>query len=587
MKSNKLLCRLWSQINTARRKQMGFVLFIMVLASFFEVLSIGAVLPFLGALISPEKVFTYSMVQPIVVNLGLTEPSQILLPLTALFCIGAIVSGAMRLMLLWVQTRLGFAIGADLSIQIYKKTLYQPYSVHVARNSSEVITAISSKTDTVINNTLLPLFYIVSSGIILFAILSTLLIINPIVALVIFGGFGSIYGLILIATKRILIRDSHRISSESNQVIKALQEGLGGIRDVLIDGTQSVYCRIYQEADLRMRRSQASINIVGGTPRFLIESLGMVLIATLSYSLARREEGISIVIPVLGALALGAQRILPVLQLLYESWSSVRGNQSSLRDVLDLLEQPLPSYSRSDPIGFLLFSDSIQLSQVTFQYSKEGPYVLRDVNCKINKGSRVGFIGTTGSGKSTLLDIIMGLLHPSDGNLVIDGNHITEKNYRAWQKHIAHVPQAIFLADATVAENIAFGVLPQHIDYERVRSAARQAQIAVAIESWKDQYATPVGERGIRLSGGQRQRIGIARALYKRADVIIFDEATSALDSDTESEVMDAINCIGDDITILIVAHRLTTLKNCDVVFELQDGKLMRAGTYSEIISRA
>jgi len=586
MKSNKIFYRLWNQISTARRKQMGFVLLIMLLASFFEVLSLGAVLPFLGALISPEKVLTYPMLQPIASKLGLTEPSQILLPLTALFCVGALVSGAMRLMLLWFQTRLGFAIGTDLSIQIYKRTLYQNYSVHVARNSSEVITAISSKTDTVINNTLLPLFYIISSSIILCATLTALLVINPIVALVVLGGFGGIYGLILITTKKTLIRNSQRISRESNQVIKALQEGLGGIRDVLIDGTQSVYCQIYQQADLKMRRSQASINIIGGAPRFLIESLGMVLIAVLSYYLVSREEGVSTAIPVLGALALGAQRILPVLQLLYASWSSVRGNQSSLRDILDLLEQPLPNFDNNTPTQFLSFRDSIQLNQVTFQYNKEGPYVLRDINFKIRKGSRVGFIGATGSGKSTLLDIIMGLLYPSAGNLVIDGNPITEKNYRAWQKHIAHVPQAIFLADATVAENIAFGVLPENIDYERVKSAACQAQIATAIESWKDQYMTLVGERGIRLSGGQRQRIGIARALYKRADVIIFDEATSALDNDTEREVMDAINCISDDITILIVAHRLTTLKNCDVVFELYRGELICAGTYSEMISR-
>lgn len=577
--------RLWYHINPRRRKQLAVLLAIMVVASFAEVASIGAVLPFLGVLMAPEKIFAHPIAQPLVTLLDLIEPDQLLLPLTVLFILAALFSGAMRLILLWAQTRLGFAIGADFSIQIYQRTLYQPYSVHVARNSSQVITGISTKTNAVIYYTLLPLLLITSSSLILLTILIALIAIDPIVALVVFGGFGSLYGLIVLATKKRLAHDSQRVSHESNQVVKALQEGLGGIRDVLIDGTQAAYCQIYRQADLPMRRSQANIQIIGASPRYLIESLGMVLIALLAYVLAGSKAGVTGAIPVLGALALGAQRLLPVLQQLYGSWTSIRGGQSSLVDVLELLDQPLPEYANQSPPTPIAFKRSVRLNHVDFRYGDGSPQVLQGIDFEIPKGGRVGFMGTTGSGKSTLLDLIMGLLQPTGGALTIDGVPITIQNQRAWQAHIAHVPQAIFLADTSIAENIAFGIPPERIDMNRVKEAACQAQIAATIESWAKGYDTFVGERGIRLSGGQRQRIGIARALYKQADVIVFDEATSALDNDTETAVMEAIDCIDIDVTILIVAHRISTLQRCSQVYELANGKIVRTGTYSELIS--
>jgi ATP-binding cassette subfamily B protein len=224
------------------------------------------------------------------------------------------------------------------------------------------------------------------------------------------------------------------------------------------------------------------------------------------------------------------------------------------------------------------------MKEVAFRYAPEAPWVLQGVDLNIPKGSRIGFIGTTGSGKSTLLDLIMGLLHPTSGSLRIDGANITTQNYRAWQSLIAHVPQAIFLADATIAENIAFGIPPDQIDHARIRNAAQKAQIAQDIDSWSQQYNTVVGERGVRLSGGQRQRIGIARALYKQAEVIVFDEATSALDNETELAVIEAIENLGPEITVLIVAHRLTTLRSCKPIVELSDGHITRSGTYQDIV---
>lgn len=577
---------LWRNIAPRRRRQLALLLVIMVLASCAEVASLGSVLPFLGVLIAPERIFLSPIVQPIVLLLGLVTPQQLLLPLTALFIVAALLSGGLRLALLWAQTRLAFAIGADFSIQIYKKTLYQPYAIHVARNSSHVIAGISTKTNTVIYSTLLPVLFVLSSGLILFSIMAALMMIDPVIAIASFGSFGALYGLIMLASRKRLALDGKRISKESDQVIKALQEGLGGIRDVLIDGTQATYCKIYRDADLPLRRSQANIQIVAGGPRFLIESFGMGLIAILAYGMAKSETGVASAIPVLGALAVGAQRLLPVLQQLYSSWSAIRSGRSTLQDVLELLSQPLPEYADEPQPTRLPFNERISLNQVGFRYGDAEPWVLRSVNLEISKGSRVGFIGTTGSGKSTLIDIIMGLLEPIGGRLCIDGAPITERNCRAWQSHIAHVPQAIFLADTTIAENIAFGVSAKDIDYARVREAARVAQVSTTIESWGNGYDTVVGERGIRLSGGQRQRIGIARALYKRADVVVFDEATSALDNDTERAVMEAVSNIGKNVTVLMVAHRLSTLQSCDLVLELEEGQIKRVGSYQEMIDR-
>lgn len=582
-----LLKRLWRHISPRRRLQFGLLLALMVLASFAEIVSIGAVLPFLGVLTVPDRVFMHPAAQPLIELLALKEPKDLLLPLTLVFGLAALLTGAMRLALLWASTRLSFATGADLSISVYRRTLYQPYAVHVARNSSEVISGISGKTNDIIYSTIMPVLTLVSSSIMLVMILIALLAVDPFIALAAFGGFGLIYAIIIRLTRNRLLIDSQRIARESTHVLKALQEGLGGIRDVLIDGTQPTYCQIYRDADLPLRRAQGNNIFIGNSPRFGMEALGMLLISTLAYVLAQQPNGIAKAIPVLGALALGAQRLLPVLQQAYGAWSAIRGGQASLQDALELLDQPLPDYAERPPAEPLPFRQQIALKQLSFRYSRQTKWVLKNLELTIAKGGRVGFIGTTGSGKSTLLDIVMGLLQPTDGSLEIDGQPVTPANNRAWQAHIAHVPQAIFLADSSIEENIAFGVPKNQIDSQRVREAARQAQIADIIETWPEQYRTFVGERGIRLSGGQRQRIGIARALYKQADVIIFDEATSALDNETEQAVMQAIEGLSEDLTILIIAHRLSTLRNCTQIVELGDCGIKRIGTYQEIVANS
>jgi len=578
---NKLIGRLWRHITTRRHKQFGLLLILMIIASFAEIISIGAVLPFIGALTAPNRVFEHPAAQPFIKMLSLLSAEEILLPLTIAFCIAAVCAAAIRLLLLWVSIRFSFAVGADLGGTIYRRTLYQPYAVHTARNSSEVINGIYVKASEVIFYILMPSLTILSSTFMMIAIIMSLLYVIPSVALLSFGGFGLLYAFIIRLTRTQLKENSQHIAYESSHVVKCLQEGLGGIRDVLIDGAQEVFCDNYKSADHILRRAQGNNQFISASPRYGMETLGMILIATLAYSLSQQSDGISTAIPILAVLALGLQRLLPTLQQTYGAWSTIRGAQASLQDVLGLLDQPLPDYVEQAVVKPLSFQNQLGLSNVSFRYNSKTPWILRNINLTIRKGSRVGFVGETGSGKSTLLDLIMGLLTPDEGLLEIDEQPITSFNHRSWQAHIAHVPQAIFLADSCITENIAFGIPKDKIDVERVKQAARQAQIAEIIESWPDQYQTLVGERGAQLSGGQLQRIGIARALYKRADVIVFDESTSALDSETEMAVMQSIESLSDDITILIIAHRLSTLKNCTQIVEMGNNGILSSRVVS------
>ena len=574
----------WTHIPKKRKSQLSALILLTILVSLAEIISIGAVLPFLGALTAPDKILEIQFLQPLFYKLNILDPSELLFPMTLLFIVAAIISGIMRLILLWTQTRFGYAIGADISILVYRNLLYAPYSLHVSKNSSEFISGITDKTGMVVTQILLPILLIISSSIILVAIFIALLSIDSFVAVIATLGFASTYGFVSFLTKKRLLIDSDNISKKSNLLIKSLQEGFGGIRDVLIDGTQEVYCKIFRDADLPLRKSQAVITIIGQTPRFIVEALGITILAVLAYYLSKSSEGINNAIPVLGVFALAAQRLLPILQQIYASWTSIIGCSSLLKDILFYLNQGLPEYYSLSSPPLIKFNNYIKLNNLDFRYSSDGPFILKGFTCKIKKGERVGLIGTTGSGKSTLIDIIMGLLLPKDGQLYVDDEIITAKNYRSWQLHVSHVPQSIFLADSTILENIAFGVPLDEIDHELVSECAKKAQISQTIESWALQYKTLVGERGVRLSGGQRQRIGIARALYKKTDVIIFDEATSALDDKTELKVIDSIFNLNPDITILIIAHRLTTLKKCTQVIELEGGKVLQSGTYKEIV---
>jgi ABC-type multidrug transport system fused ATPase/permease subunit len=579
-----LLIVLWHHLSKRRQRQLGLLMGLMLASAFAEVLSLGAVLPFLGILVSPDRVFNHPAVAGLAQAWGITSADQLVLPLTVAFAMAALSAGATRILLLWVSTRLAFAIGADLGIEVYRRTLYQPYHVHLARNSSEVISGLTNKVNGVVFGVLLPLLTLFSSTLLLVVIMLALIAIDPMVASVAALGFGASYAFITRVSRMQLHVNSQRIAYEQTQVVKALQEGLGGIRDVLLDGTQPIYCDIYRQADRPLRLAQGNNSFIGSSPRYFMEALGMVLIAALAYILSQQVGGIAKALPVLGALALGAQRLLPALQQSYSAWASIASNHASLADIIELLNQPLPALHLQPAPPPLLIQSVIRFNDVRFRYSNDGPWVLDSLNLTIPKGARIGFVGSTGSGKSTMMDLLMGLLKPTEGELMVNGQAVSGNRLKAWQQTIAHVPQSIYLADATLAENIAFGVPKNSIDLYRVRQSAHQAQIADFIESSQEGYEACVGERGIRLSGGQRQRIGIARALYKRASVLVFDEATSALDNTTEQLVMDAIEGLNRDLTIILIAHRLTTVMRCDSIIELEHGRVVAQGTYEQLL---
>ena len=579
-----MLRRLWRHVSLRRRLQFAVLFGLITVASIMEIFSIGAVLPFLGVMIAPEHVYSHPRAQWIIGVLDIHTPLQLLFPMAATFVGLVILSTITRLAVVLATARLTFATGADFSNAIYQRTLYQPYAVHIARNSSEVITGITAKSYRLIHNALLPALTILSSAIMIIMVMSALLAIRPLVSIIAFGGFAGIYVCVILLVKRRLYRDSQLIARETDQITKAIQEGLGGIRDVLIDGSQEQYCQTYRNADLPLRRAQGDNTFISLSPRLVVEAMGMVLIVVLAMWLNREPGGLSTAIPILGALAIGAQRLLPVLQQAYGAWVSLQGEVASVHDAIDLLDQPLPDWALKPAPPPMPFQRLVELRRVSFRYGDGMPWVLQSLDLAIRKGEKVGFIGTTGSGKSTLLDLLMGLLTHTNGQLLIDGEPIGPHNVRAWQACIAHVPQEIFLTDASVEENIAFGVPKAQIDAGRVREAARRAQIAEVIEALSSGYASPVGERGVRLSGGQRQRIGIARALYKGATFIVFDEATSALDSATEEAVMSAIAQLGPEVTVLMIAHRLSTLSSCDRIVELNGGVIRRQGSYREIV---
>ncbi len=579
-----LLVKLFSHISRRRRRQFGLLMGLILVSAFMEVISLGALLPFLGILVTPDRVLSYPIVADWAQAWGINSADQLILPLTVAFALAALLAGAVRIFLLWANTRLAVTCGLDLSFEVYRRTLYQPYQVHISRNSSGVISGITIKVNGVVFGVLLPLLSLASSTVLLVAIILTLLAIDPMVASVAAIGFGASYVLITWMFRRRLHRNSQCIAYEQNQVIKALQEGLGGIRDVLLDGTQSVYCDVYRKADLPLRLAYGNNAFISGSPRPVMEALGMVLIASLAYALSRHVGGIATALPVLGVLALGAQRLIPALQQIYGAWASIAGSHALLIATIKLLDQPLPAELVQPTPQPLSFQHTIRFDAVRFRYTCDGPWVLDGLNLTIPKGARVGFVGSTGCGKSTTLDLLMGLLVPTEGELQIDGEPISGIRVRAWQQTIAHVPQSIFLSDSTLAENIAFGVPREAVDMGRVRQAASQAQIADFIESQPEGYRTFVGERGIRLSGGQRQRIGIARALYRKASVLIFDEATSALDNATEQTVIEAIESLNRDLTILLVAHRLSTVQHCDIIVEIKHGRVVAQGTYKQLL---
>ena len=579
-----MLHRLWHHLSKKRRRQFILIQILIVFASFFEMASLGAVIPFLSVLSEPDVVFHQGYMRPFIDFFDFKNPDELTLPITILFILLILISAVVRLILLWALVRLSQMAGSDLSINIYKHTLYQDYSVHVSRNSSEVINGIITKTTTVTKGVIAPVLNFISTVVTIIGIIAVLLLIDIYVTLLGFIGFGGSYLLVIYLTRRNLRENSQNIAEKSDLMVKSLQEGLEGIREVLINNNQEFYTKLYQNSDLKMRIATWRNEIIYSSPRFGMEAIGIGIVALFAYSATLQLGGIEQYLPVLGAFVLGAQKLLPAIQKAYASYSRIKGGQYSLNDVIILLDQPIPKFADLPLPEPAQFNNAVVINNLSFRYSNDSPYILKNVNMEIPKGSVVGIVGTTGCGKSTLLDLFMGLLIPTEGRILVDGQTISHSNTRSWQRHISNVPQHIYLTDGTIEENIAFGIEKDQIDHSKILKAAERAQISSLIDDLKYGYQTLVGERGMRLSGGQRQRIGLARAFYKESDVLVLDEATSALDDQTESAVMKSIENMDDDITVLIIAHRLTTLKNCDKIIKFEKDFSYKTLTYDELM---
>ena len=572
--------RLLTFLGTHWRRRIAMLGVMTLLGATSELLVIGAIVPFLAIIADPTGSRTGGLLAGFLRVLPHPGGMSTLSVVATLFIVFALLAAVIRLSLSRLTFKFVYALGHEISVAVYERIVHQPYSFHIRHNSSDSVAAINRVVD-ITHNMILPLVQCASAGTIVLFIVTGLFVIDPVIAGSSIACFAIIYLLPSFFIRPRLLRNGLIIAHMVSDRIKTVQEGVGGIRDVLLDHAQPVYVEKFSQVDFHYHDRGRENVFLGAAPRFIVESLGLVVIAGLAILMNGREGGIYTALPVLGALAIGAQRMMPLLQLIYQSWAQIVSVRASYDAVMEFATLDMPPHD--DSTAPLPFENRLALGGLHFAY-RVGQPILSDIQIEIEKGTRVGFVGTTGSGKSTLIDIIMGLLSPTGGGLTVDGIPLGEHTRKAWQRNIAHVSQVIFLSDSTIAQNIAFGTAPEHIDRARVEEAARLSELMPLIETLPEGLETEVGERGIRLSGGQRQRIGIARALYKQAPVLVLDEATSALDEDTEAAVMANLETLSDELTVIIIAHRLSTVRSCDVIYRLANGRVVDSGTFEQVI---
>jgi ATP-binding cassette, subfamily B, bacterial PglK len=579
----KNILKLWRIILPVRRTQLPLVMLIMIATSLLEVMSIGAVIPFLAALLEPSILYNNPKFNPVWKYFNITRPIDIIVPMTWMFCSTAVLSTLSRVMLIYVSNKYSFAVSHDISAKIFQATIRQPYLTHTSRNSSDAVNEVTNKANIVTFDIIMPILHLISSSFLVALISFGLFTLNPFVSIISLVVFGTMYALIAFLTKWQMRSISTTNTYETASILKTINESLGAIRDVILDQSYAVYERTFNKHDQALKNSYSKYNLITSCPKPIFESIGMVSIAIVGLVfLTEQGGGSSGAIPMLGAFALAAQRILPAMQQMYVSYSSINIGKQALEDIINTLEK-LNIIIEMKKTGDLLqpFSKSIIFKDVNFTYPNSERKILSSVNFEIHSGDRVGIIGTTGSGKSTLVDLLMGLLTPNSGEIRIDGKELVSNNIRSWQRNIAHVPQSIFLVDGSISDNIALSLVAEGIDSERLINALKVSNLSHFID--RRFAGENVGERGAKLSGGERQRVGIARAIYKNSNVLVFDEATSALDTNTERQIIENIYEFNKSITIIMIAHRVSTLKQCNKIIHVDaNGKVIQ-GTYREI----
>jgi ABC-type bacteriocin/lantibiotic exporter with double-glycine peptidase domain len=563
--------RLWPHISHHRRVQLIGLIALVLLSAISEVVSLGAVIPFLSAITNFDSIKNNYFVKEFSLYSGIVDESGIVLAFTILFISIIIISSLIRILFIWSNTRFSYSLGAELASEMYIKTLAQPYAFHTSVNSSEVISGITTKASSIISGILYPTINIFASIILAISMIGMVFYVDPGIAMISLVGLGIIYIGISKLSKEIIRKDGITIARLSSTIFKILKEGLGGIREIKIDGSEEIHSKLFKTTFRKYQVALADVQIISLAPRYLVEMVGMVFIATIAYQSIQREPDTTFLVAKLGALALCAQKILPIIQQLYSNLTSIIASRNSVEDALNLLDQHISKVSKDQfPTRF---NKLIKLENVLFKYSDNSVTVLENVNIEFKKGDIVGIIGKTGSGKSTLVDILMGLLTPVSGSISIDDTILNQKNIRVLQNNIAHVPQKVFFKDASIAENIAFNLDKNSIDLLKIKECINQVQLMEMIDNLPEKLNEKIGEDGVKLSGGQLQRIGIARALYKSPNILIMDESTSALDIETEKKVLESIQLF-KNITVIIISHRLETLSFCNKIYMVENKKV-------------
>lgn len=564
-----LIKKLWSNINLTRKSQFLVLILMMIGTSALEVISVGSAIPFISVIVDPSKIYENELAKQFFGFINVENQKELVITLAIIFGVAALVASATKILTLWFQTKLSYAIGADISKDIYRSALYEDYEAFLEKNSSEVIAGIISKTNNLVFSVIIPGLNIVSSALIVAGLIVVLSWVDFRTTATVGLIFVTIYLLIGFTVKGKLISNGILVSKNQSLVVRKLQDGLASIRDIIIDGAQDFYINEYRNHDLELRKSQVNIQVISALPRYIIEAVGLIFIAIIACVWTLNGSGANAnALTSLAVLALCAQKLLPIIQQIFFSWSSIRGGQSTLSDTLNLLRKTTYDVKKIRDVEFEI---NVRLNNVSYKYPGQQEYALKNVNINIPKGSRVGIVGRSGSGKSTLLDLIMGLLTPTSGHLEIDGKKISRDNVHAWRKMISHVPQSIYLQDASIEKNVTMGLQEVQINRAKFRESVRVAQIESLVNDLRDENRVLVGERGARISGGQRQRIGIARALYKDSELLILDEATSALDEENEGAITQALLSSANRKTILIVSHRPNALRMCDFIIRLEE----------------
>jgi ABC-type multidrug transport system fused ATPase/permease subunit len=570
------------------KKQLVVVFFALLIMGFIELIGIGSIGPFISIITNPSIIHSNTYLAALNGFFKFSSDNEFIVFFGAAVIVVLILS---NLCLSGVNLLINYYSGKrrhSFSMRLFERYIRQQYVFFLNTNSAVLLRNMEN-VNTFAADILINLLNLISAIIISFCIIVLLIVINPLLALIISSFLGVSYLGIFHVIKNILTRkgaEKHRINILR---YKYLNEAFGGIKDIKILCKERTFLDLYREPSLKYSINDAIGNSINDLPRYIIETLaigGMILVIILMVRSGSRLEQF---LPMLTVYAFGAYRLLPLLQKIFRAFTTIRYHYSIVEN-LDKDFNFLPegdTLVNDDALPRLEFASSIALNNITFTYPDSKKIIIDNVSLKIEHNTSIAFAGSTGCGKTTLADIILCLLVPQKGGILIDNTKIDESNRHNWQKNLGYVPQSIYLTDDTIRNNIAFGVHPEKIDDDAVKKAAKLANIDDFISrELPEKYDTVIGEQGIRLSGGQRQRIGIARAVYHDPSVLIFDEATSALDSLTENAIMDAIHSMSHKKTIIIIAHRITTIKDCDRIYLMDRGTITDSGNFKDLYER-